>query len=104
MAHQKFIFYKNEDGQYEVYFGDGVIGKKLDDGNIVSISYVVTNKTVQQCYFIFIIISISVFNDVTVTVNSSAQGNADPENLESIKFNAPNFYSSQDRTSYDRRL
>ena len=40
-----YFLQEAEDGQYEVYFGDGVIGKKLDDGNIVSISYVVTNKT-----------------------------------------------------------
>ena len=81
-----------------MYFGDGVIGKKLDDGNIVSISYVVTNKTEANGATSFSLSgSISGFNDVTVTVNSSAQGGADPENLESIKFNAPNFYSSQDR-------
>ena len=46
MAHQKFIFYKKiEDGQYEIYFGDGIIGKSLEDGNIINVSYVVTNKT-----------------------------------------------------------
>ena len=36
---------EDEDGQYEIYFGDGVIGKLLEDGNIINISYVVTNKT-----------------------------------------------------------
>ena len=40
-----YFLQEAEDGQYEIYFGDGVIGKKLDDGNIISISYVVTNKT-----------------------------------------------------------
>src|SRR6056300_548532 len=34
-----------EDGKFEVYFGDGVIGKSLSDGNIVILEYVVTNKT-----------------------------------------------------------
>ena len=41
--------------------------------------------------------SISGFNDVTLTVNSSAQGGGDPETLQSIKTNASNFYSAQDR-------
>src|SRR6056300_563216 len=87
-----------EDGQFEIYFGDGVIGKSLDDGNIISISYVVTNKTEANGATAFTLSgSISGFTDVTITVNSSAQGGAEPESLQSIKFNAPNFYASQDR-------
>ena len=87
-----------EDGQFEIYFGDGVIGKSLDDGNIISISYVVTNKTEANGATAFTLSgSISGFTDVTTTVNSSAQGGAEPESLQSIKFNAPNFYASQDR-------
>ena len=93
-----YFLQEAEDGQYEIYFGDGVIGKELEDGNIINVSYVVTNKTEANGATSFSLSgSISGFNDVTVTVNSSAQGGADPENLESIKFNAPNFYSSQDR-------
>ena len=34
-----------EDGQHEILFGDGVIGKKLSDGNIVVLEYIVTNET-----------------------------------------------------------
>ena len=87
-----------EDGQFEIYFGDGVIGKSLEDGNIISISYVVTNKTEANGATAFTLSgSISGFTDVTTTVNSSAQGGAEPESLQSIKFNAPNFYASQDR-------
>jgi len=93
-----FFLQEAEDGQYEIYFGDGVIGKKLDDGNIVNISYVVTNKTEANGATTFNLTgSISGFTDITVTVNSSAQGGADPETLQSIKQNASNFYSSQDR-------
>jgi len=93
-----FFLQEAEDGQYEIYFGDGVIGKKLDDGNIVNISYVVTNKTEANGATAFTLAgSISGFTDITVTVNSSAQGGADPETLQSIKQNASNFYSSQDR-------
>ena len=87
-----------EDGQFEIYFGDGVIGKSLDDGNIINISYVVTNKTEANGATAFTLSgSISGFTDVTTTVNSSAQGGAEPESLQSIKFNTPNFYASQDR-------
>ena len=93
-----YFLQEAEDGQFEIYFGDGVIGQNLDDGNIIAISYVVTNKTEANGATSFTLSgSISGFNNVTVTVNSSAQGGADPEALESIKFNAPNFYASQDR-------
>lgn len=93
-----FFLQEAEDGQYEIYFGDGVIGKKLDDGNIINISYVVTNKTEANGATSFSLSgSISGFTNITVTVNSSAQGGAEPESLQSIKKNAPDFYSSQDR-------
>jgi len=93
-----FFLQEAEDGQYEIYFGDGVIGKALTDGNIINISYVVTNKTEANGATSFSLSgSISGFTDITVTVNSSAQGGAEPETLQSIKKNAPDFYSSQDR-------
>ena len=34
-----------ERGRFEVYFGDGVVSKALEDGNIVQLQYVVTNKS-----------------------------------------------------------
>jgi len=93
-----FFLQEAEDGQYEIYFGDGVIGKSLDDGNVINISYVVTNKTEANGATAFTLAgSISGFTDITVTVNSSAQGGAEPESLQSIKQNASSFYSSQDR-------
>ena len=93
-----FFLQEAEDGQYEIYFGDGIIGKKLDDGNIINVSYVVTNKTEANGATAFTLAgSISGFTDITVTVNSSAQGGAEPESLQSIKKNTSDFYSSQDR-------
>ena len=93
-----YFLQEAEDGQYEIYFGDGVIGKKLADGNIISISYVVTNKTEANGATSFSLSgSISGFTDVTITVNSSAQGGAEPESLQSVKQSSANFYASQDR-------
>jgi len=93
-----FFLQEAEDGQYEIYFGDGVIGKKLDDDNIVTISYVVTNQTEANGASSFNVLgSIAGFTDITITVNSNAQGGSEPETIESIRKNVPNFYSSQDR-------
>jgi hypothetical protein len=69
-----YFLQEAEDGQFEIYFGDGVIGQNLDDGNIIAISYVVTNKTEANGATSFTLSgSISGFNNVTVTVNSSAK-------------------------------
>ena len=95
---QVYFLQEAEDGQYEIYFGDGVIGKALEDGNIISISYVVTNKTEANGASSFSLSgSISGFTDVTITTNSSAQGGAEPETIQNIKRNVPNFYAAQDR-------
>src|SRR6056300_1614549 len=93
-----YFLQEAEDGQFEIYFGDGVIGKSLEDGNIITISYVVTNKTEANGASSFSLSgSISGFTDVTITTNSSAQGGAEPETIQNIKRNVPNFYAAQDR-------
>ena len=40
-----YFLQESDDGKFEVYFGDGIVGKSLADGNIVILEYVVTNKT-----------------------------------------------------------
>ena len=39
-----YFIQEGRDGKYEVYFGDGVTGNKLADGNVVILEYIVTNK------------------------------------------------------------
>ena len=34
-----------DDGQFEIYFGDGIVGRALSDNNVVVMEYLVTNKT-----------------------------------------------------------
>ena len=93
-----YFLQEAEDGQFEIYFGDGVIGKQLEDGNIIVISYVITNKTEANGASSFSLSgSISGFTDITITVNSSAQGGAEPESISNIRRNVPNFYAAQDR-------
>ena len=93
-----YFLQEAEDGQFEIYFGDDIIGKALEDGNIITINYVVTNKTEANGASSFTLSgSISGFTDVTLTVNSNAQGGAEPESIDSIKVNAPGFYAAQDR-------
>ena len=32
-----------EDERYEIFFGDGIFGKKLEDGNFITINYITSN-------------------------------------------------------------
>jgi hypothetical protein len=85
--------------EWEVYFGDGVIGNALVDGNIVILKYVVTNGEEANGAVSFSAASlISGFGDITTTTMTAASGGAEAENLESIKYNAPFSYAAQNRT------
>ena len=93
-----YFLQETDTGKFEVYFGDGVIGKKLSDGNIVILEYVVSNKEEANGASSFSLSSnVGGFTDVTITTNSSAQGGSEPETKESIRYNAPLQYTSQDR-------
>ena len=96
-----------EDGYFEVYFGDGVIGKKLADGNVVTLEYIVGNEISGNDANVFTSGgSISNVSNLTVTTVATATGGAIPESIDSIKFFAPLNYSSQNRavTAYDYRV
>jgi len=93
-----YFLQETDTGKFQVYFGDDVIGKKLSDGNIVILEYIVTNKADSNGASSFTLSSsVGGFTDVSITTNSNAQGGAEPETKESIRFNAPLQYTSQDR-------
>ena len=87
-----------EGGQFEIYFGDGILGKAVTDGNIIIIEYVVTNKTLGNGGTTFVNAeTISTVSDVITTTVINSAGGAEPESLASIKLNAPLDYASQGR-------
>ena len=87
------------EGEWEVYFGDGVVGQALIDGNIVNLSYVVTNGTAANGAKSFSASnSISGFSNITVTTVTAAANGAIPEGIDKIKYNAPFSYAAQNRT------
>jgi len=93
-----YFLQEAEDGKFEVYFGDGIIGTSLIDGNIVILEYIVTNATGANGAATFSATStISGFSNLTITVNSVAQGGTSAESKESIRFNAPLNYAAQNR-------
>lgn len=106
---QSKIFFINEieDEKYEIFFGDGVLGRKLDNGQKIEISYLSTNgaETNGAKNFTFS----GVLKDTngntnypfTTSLNTSSivksSGGADIENIKSIKYNAPKYFGTQDR-------
>ena len=101
-----YLLQEVQDEKYEVLFGDGIFGKKLENGTVVTCSYIVTDgvdgngpsefdfaaslKTATDT-------TIIPTSTVTVTSSRNAQGGAEIETLESIKYFAPRLYSSQYR-------
>jgi len=93
-----YFLQEGEDGKFEVYFGDGIVGQSLSDGNIVILEYIVSNKAEANGASTFTLSgSVGSFTDVTITTISSAQGGAEAQTKESIRYNAPLQYARQDR-------
>ena len=103
------IFFINEmeDEVYELFFGDGTLGKKLQNGEVVEISYVVTNgdttNGARQFNFNGILYDESQtpltlpFTISNVSTVQAAIGGAAIESISKIKYNAPKFFGSQNR-------
>ena len=95
---KSYFLQENDDGRYEVYFGDGVLGKKPVDGNIIILEYIVTNKTEANGASTFTLSGdIEGFSDVTITTTGNAANGSEAQTKDSIRFNAPLQYTSQDR-------
>ena len=87
-----------EDGRFEVYFGDDVLGQSIKDGNIVILDYITCNRTEANGANTFTLSgSIGGFSNVTITTVDNAANGSGPETIKSIKYNAPREYSAQDR-------
>jgi len=87
-----------ENGRFEVYFGDGVLGQAIADGNIVILDYITCNLDEPNGATTFTLSgTVGGFSNVTITTINNANGGDDPETIKSIKYNAPRDYTSQDR-------
>lgn len=82
-----------DDGLYELVFGDGILGSALNNGNVVNVNYAVSSLDAPNGARLFIYDN----NNVTVTTTSPASGGSLPEDIESIRFNAPRSYLAQNR-------
>ena len=93
-----YYLQENPSGYYEVYFGDGVTGFKPTNDNIVTLDYVVTKGKESNGSNVFSMVdNVGGFSNITLTTVSNAAGGAEQETAESIRFNAPLTFISQNR-------
>jgi hypothetical protein len=95
----KVYFIKEiDDGLYEITFGDGVLGAQLDNGNVITLDYFVSNLEAANTATNFNYGGVALLgSNLSVTTISRATGGASPEDINSIKFNAPRMYAAQNR-------
>lgn len=86
-------------GYYTLYFGDGYIGKRLSDGNIITLNYLdVQDKAPNGSRDFTPIDGVGVFTgNVIVTTIDTASGGSTRESIDDIRFRAPIHYITQNR-------
>jgi hypothetical protein len=98
-ATTKVYFIKEiDDGLYEISFGDGVLGQQLNNGNVITLDYFVSGLEAANTASNFTYGGTSLLGSgLSVTTVSRAVGGASPEDINSIKYNAPRMYAAQNR-------
>ena len=93
-----YFLQEGTNGYYQIYFGDNVIGKKLTDGNIVFLSYIVTKGTASAGANNFVLMeAVGGYSTTTVYPLVAASSGSAKEDIASIKFQAPKSYAAQNR-------
>lgn len=104
---QDNIFYVDEslDEQYRLFFGDGVIGRKLENGQFIEASYLITDGPATNGANVFTFSGTLLddngqsypLNVVNITTVSAASGGAAIEDIDKIRYNAPKQFATQNR-------
>jgi hypothetical protein len=101
-----YLIQEVADEKYELLFGDGIIGKKLSSGDVIQVSYIVTDGENGNGPSLFTYsgtttdsngLSVSPSATPSLTTTEKAIGGGAIEPIDSIKYFAPRVYSSQYR-------
>jgi len=85
-------------GRYQLYFGDGILGKAPINNNVVNVSYITTSGLASAGANSFTLsAAIGAYSNTVVTSISAASNGADKESIDSIKYSAPKAYAAQGR-------
>ena len=95
---EAYFLQESKNGNYEIYFGDGVVGKTLNDGAVVTVTYLVTNGVAANQTNGFVAAApIGAYSDIVIDVVDVASGGATRETVDSIKYSAAAQYATQNR-------
>jgi len=93
-----YYLQEGRNGQYEVYFGDDILSKKIPDGGIVNLEYLISSGSAANKANNFISTSaIGGYSTISINSISAAAGGAERETVDQIKFGAPLNLLSQNR-------
>jgi len=107
-----FLLQEIQDEKYELLFGDGIIGKKLENGQVVTVEYLITDGVDGNGANLFSFSGvirdseevnseevklITPSSPISIDTIQSAQNGTNIESVESIKYYAPKIYTSQNR-------
>ena len=95
-----FFLEESADQKYEIVFSPGTLGKPVKNGNIVIVEYLVCNGEDSNGAKTFSVdnLNLSVsYTSAAITVNANSAGGAFAETIDSIKFNAPKNFQTQNR-------
>ncbi len=104
-ASQIFLVQEISDEKYELFFGDGIFGKKVPNGSTITASYVVTNGPAGNGASNFTFSGTLQGNDSSVlspnigvvVTNTPSENGDNIQSLESVRYYAPRLYASQYR-------
>lgn len=94
------VYYLQEgiNGKYEIYFGNGTVGKAINDGSIITLNYLITDGEIGNDINKFTLSS--KFNNISFyTINNvrMSSGGVEKETIDSIKLNSISQYTTQNR-------
>ena len=101
-----YLMQEVQDEKYELMFGDGLFGRKLENNQTITARYIVTDGetgngasefSFQGTFSNQVGALIQPNDNVTVTTVQSSSNGAEVEDLASIKYFAPRIYSAQYR-------
>ena len=93
-----YFLQEGKNTNYQIYFGDGVLGKALDDGSVISVSYLVTKGEAANKSNAFVSNSmIGGMSNIVINVINVASGGSTRESVDSIKFGASSQFLTQNR-------
>lgn len=107
-----YLLQEVQDEKYELLFGDGLIGQKLSNNSVITVTYIVTDGESGNGASSFsfagslkdssnVIVS-NFLSAISITTNQQSQNGAEIESIDSIRYFAPRIYSSQYRAVTSR--